>query len=106
MPQHENDPRACDAATHDAKHFEQTTEPSDLMQAVHQLALVNRMKDHAGGNASAAWRYWIKEETARQSLAAEFAKQHELDNPDEIESALKIFFIAETYRHKKRTKIS
>ncbi len=101
MPQHENDPRACDAATHDAKHFEQTTEPSDLMQAVHQLARVNRMKDHAGGNVSAAWRYWIKEETARQSLAAEFAKQHELDNPDEIESALKIFFIAETYRHKK-----
>jgi len=78
----------------------------DLMQAVHQLALVNRMKDHAGGNASAAWRYWIKEETARQSLAAEFAKQHKLDNPDEIESALKIFFIAETYRHKKRTKKS
>lgn len=101
MPQHENDPRARDAAMHDAKRFEQTTEPSDLMQAVHQLARVNRMKDHAGGNASAAWRYWIKEETARQSLAAEFAKQHKLDNPDEIESALKIFFIAETYRHKK-----
>ena len=31
MPQYENDPRARDAAMHDAKRFEQTTEPSDLM---------------------------------------------------------------------------
>lgn len=28
MPQYENDPRARDAAMHDAKRFEQTTEPS------------------------------------------------------------------------------